>query len=98
MDNIDLDVPKYLKKKGSSVSKSKVKANNKHEYIDCLFREETYNRIVKGSYCKICGKIGDIKFFDLKNSHLKTDDEILAEGTNLPIIHIHSSFDKYINT
>jgi hypothetical protein len=53
-------VAKYIKKKDSSTSKSKYK----HKYTDCLLIEK--DRPHRSKVCEICGKIGNVNFFETK--------------------------------
>ena len=65
---IQNDIPKYKKKKASSLSKSRVKTKHKHEYVDCLLveKEEPY----KAAYCRVCGKVGK---YDLFANHISVN-------------------------
>ena len=64
----ELEIPKYKKNTKSSVSKSSQKSNHKHLYVPCKFstctgwswRKEPL--IEYGTYCTICGKIGEKKW------------------------------------
>lgn len=96
------DIPKHIKKKDSSVSKSQVKANHKHQYEDVLFVDKEYRHLHKGTCCSICGKVGDMKMHDtekledgryraLSNSEMKEK----YEGSSLPRIEIETVFEKY---
>ena len=59
---LENNISKHKKKKESSVSKSSVKSKHKHEYVECLFiNNETPHR---GTCCKICGKIGEVRWFE----------------------------------
>ena len=98
MDIID-DEPKYRKKKHSSTSKSSNKSKHKHEYIECLFIHNEHPH--RGTYCKLCGKIGDMHFFEAE----KLDDgmwrqldydEVFAIYKHLEQIGIADIFQKYI--
>ena len=53
------EVPKYRKKR-SKPSLSIRKSKHRHEYISCIFDVNGYYHT--GTYCKICGKIGDMRF------------------------------------
>lgn len=59
------EVPKYRKQKESNISKAKAKSKHKHHYEECLiqydidFLKEKCIHTALGSYCTICGKIGD---------------------------------------
>ena len=62
---MDLDLERYRKKKPSNVSHASRKSNHKHQYHPCKFlinfnwpwRTEPLTEL--GSYCIICGKIGE---------------------------------------
>ena len=99
MTDFDNEIPKYIKKKESSVSKSKEMSNHKHEYVDCLFVKDDYPQ--KGTYCKICGKIGDINFFELEEFEsgffrILDADEVFEKYKDLEKIYIESVFQKYV--
>ena len=49
------EIPKYRKK----VKKTIRKAKHKHIYEICLFYDIKSNYYYKGSYCIVCGKIGN---------------------------------------
>ena len=62
------EIPKYLKQKESNVSKVKKKSKHKHQYEKCLIQYNMKIELINkpttlitslGSYCTICGKIGD---------------------------------------
>ena len=62
------EIPKYLKQKESNISKSNRKSKHKHHYEECLIQYNLKIRLINkppvlitslGSYCTICGKIGD---------------------------------------
>nr|DAE32925.1 MAG TPA: hypothetical protein [virus sp. ctBS918] len=66
--NSDSELPKYLKQKESNVSKAKKKSKHKHQYKECLIQYNMKVGLINkpttlitslGSYCIICGKIGD---------------------------------------
>lgn len=100
MKTLDNEVPKYIKKKESSVSKSKVKSKHKHEYVDCLLVEN--NRYPhKATYCKICGKIGDLSFFETEKREdglyrMLDHDEIFEKYKDLERIQIENIWQKYV--
>lgn len=102
MKTLDNEIPKYIKKKESSVSKSKVKSKHKHKYVDCLLTKDKDNdRPYKAKYCKICGKIGDIKFFETEQTEdgyyrVLDTDEVFEKYKDLEIIHIEDIWQKYI--
>lgn len=49
------EIPKYKKKINQSIKKSK----HKHIYETCLFYDMKSKYYYKGSYCIVCGKIGN---------------------------------------
>lgn len=70
MNNFNDEVPKYKKK---SKSKTPEKAKHKHDYQDCVYewdnptgkfdRDRGFvprHEIMGGTYCSICGKIGQM--------------------------------------
>lgn len=94
------EIPKYIKKKKSSVSKSKEKSKHKHEYVDCLLIEDD-RKPYKATYCKVCGKVGDVKFFESgKTDHgtyrMLNEEEVFERYKNLPVIQVKDIFQKYI--
>ena len=67
--SLDLEIPKYLKRKENDISKANKKSKHKHQYEECLIRykwncEENKIHTSLNSYCTICGKIND----KMKNS------------------------------
>lgn len=67
--SLDLEIPKYLKRKENDISKANKKSRHKHQYEECLIRykwnfEENKIHTSLNSYCTICGKIND----KMKNS------------------------------
>lgn len=67
--SLDLEIPKYLKRKENDLSKANKKSKHKHQYEECLIRykwkwEENKIHTSLNSYCTICGKIND----KMKNS------------------------------
>ncbi|MDD6293045.1 MAG: hypothetical protein PUA71_04305 [Eubacteriales bacterium] len=62
------EIPKYKKPTKSNISKSNRKAKHKHHYEECLIQYNMKIGLINkpsilitslGSYCTICGKIGD---------------------------------------
>lgn len=99
MIDFNNDIPKYIKKKESSVSKSKAKSKHKHEYVDCLLIEDNgYPR--KGTYCKICGKIGKFNFFEIvpENGYwiVLDSDEVLEKYKDLEKVYVNDIWQKYV--
>ena len=97
MDNYNDEIPKYRKKK-SSVSSASKKSKHKHIYKDCLLIME--NGPHKAQYCTICGKIGNIEFFETEKVNggyrMLTDDEIYDKYKNIEKIEIESIFQKSV--
>ena len=97
----DNEIPKHKKKKKSSVSKSQYKAKHKHEYVDCLLVDNGGSPL-KASYCKICGKVGELKLFETEPignglSKLMSKSDIYNKYHNLEIKRVNSIFDKYVS-
>lgn len=93
------EIGKYKKRKESNVSKSERKSKHKHKYKDCLLID--HNKPHKAKYCKICGKINDVKFFETKrldnNRYLMLEDEeIFDKYKELEKFYIDSIWDKYV--
>lgn len=94
------EVPKYRKKKSSS-SKSKRKSDHKHEYLDCLLIDNE-NHPHKAQYCKICGKINNVKFFESKKTEdgyytMLSYEEVRQRYKGLPEFLVNDVWDKYIS-
>lgn len=96
------DIPKHIKKKNSSVSKSQVKTNHKHQYEDVLFVDKEYRHLHKGTCCSICGKIGDLKIRDtekLEDGRYRalscSEMEEKYKDSSLPRVEIETVFEKY---
>ena len=91
---------KYKRRKESNVSKSNKKSNHKHVYEDCLLLDEKYKSVHKAQYCKICGKINHIKFFDfspLENEkflQLLSNDERLEKYKDLKHFKVKDIFNE----
>lgn len=99
MKTLDNEIPKYIKKKESSVSKSKEKSKHKHEYVDCLLVKNGYPH--KGTYCKICGKIGDMNFFEYERTgsgylRILDKDEVFEKYKDLEKIYVEDIWQKYV--
>lgn len=97
---IEEDIGKYKKKKESNISKSKRKSKHKHEYTDCLLIDKD-GKPHKAKYCKICGKINDVKFFETKrldnNRYLMLEDEENFEKYKyLEKFYVNTVWDKYV--
>lgn len=95
----DNETPKYRKKKPSSTSKSSTKSKHKHEYKECLLIEKEYPH--RATYCKICGKIGDIHLFETEPYRdgmwkMLDYDEVYEKYKDLEKIEIEDIFQRYI--
>lgn len=99
-DCVEREEYKYKKKKSSSVSKSRNKSKHKHEYVDCLFIEDG-KKPHKGEYCKICGKIGNMFFWDTEIDEttgyrrVLTSEETFEKYKDLERIYIDDVWQKY---
>lgn len=66
--SLDLEIPKYLKRKENDISKANKKSKHKHQYEECLIRykwnwEENKIHTSLNSYCRTVEK--DLFFTDL---------------------------------
>lgn len=72
---------------------------HKHEYVDCLFVDKK-NMPRKGTYCKICGKIGDLDLFEAEIEcgcyRVLYDDEVFEKYKDLEKIYIEDIFQRYV--
>lgn len=95
---IDNEIPKHCKKKPSSTSKSKEKSKHKHEYTECLLIHNNHPH--RAAYCKICGKIGDLHFFETEKCEFGyrglDDDEVYEKYKHLEKIVIDDIWQKYV--
>lgn len=98
MSIIENEIPKHRKKTESSVSKSKSKSKHKHVYVDCLLIHNNHPH--KATYCKLCGKIGDLHFFEcehINGLYRQLDyDEVFEKYKDLEQIEVGDIFQKYI--
>ena len=99
--DLENDIPKYKKKKNSTISKSLDKSKHKHEYVDCLLIVGNRKYPYKAAYCKVCGKIGDMHLFETEKTDNGTYrqldyDEVYEKYKKLEKIHIDDIFQKYI--
>ena len=98
---VDEEIPKYRKKKQSSVSKAERKSDYKHEYADCLLIDSE-NRPIKAQYCTICGKIIDVQLFETvrveQGYRMLDSEEIYQKYKDLPQFMVNSVWDKYVST
>ena len=96
---IDNEIPKHCKKKQSSTSKSSTKSKHKHEYKEVLLIHN--DRPHWATVCKICGKIGDLHFFETEKredgSYRQRDsDEEIEKYKDLENIVIDDIWKKYV--
>ena len=106
MNRYETEIPKYLKQKESNVSKSKKKSKHKHQYEECLIQYNMKIGLINkpsilitslGSYCTICGKIGD-RF--KKDKSIVKDYERTVDATVGKCYQIMTSeelYEKYHN-
>lgn len=84
----EIEIPAYLKKKKSNVSKSSVKTKHKHLYEKCLLVESGSGHVTRAKFCTVCGKVHDIKMFTVERVQggyrALTQEEILAEYKDAP--------------
>ena len=97
---IDNEIPKHRKKKQSSISKSSIKSKQKHEYKEVLLIQN--NRPHWATVCKICGKIGDLHFFETEKAeqgyYRSLDyDEVFKKYKDLENIVIEDIWQKYVS-
>lgn len=94
------DIPKYVKKKHSSTSKSNTKSKHKHEYVDCLLVERGSNKPYISSYCHICGKVYNVSMCVEENENgmrtLLSDAEVFEKYKNLEHVKVDNIWNKYI--
>lgn len=96
---IDNEIPKHRKKKPSSTSKSSTKSKHKHEYKPCLLIHNKHPH--RATYCKICGKIGDLQLFETELYRdgiwrLLDYDEIFEKYKDLEKYYIEDIWQKYV--
>ena len=106
MNRYETEIPKYLKQKESNVSKSKKKSKHKHQYEECLIQYNIKIGLINkpsilitslGSYCIICGKIGD-RF--TKDKSIVKDYERTVDATVGKCYQVMTSeelYEKYHN-
>ena len=101
MNKLEDDIPKHRKKKESSTSKAKSKSKHKHEYVECLLITGSDKRPHRASYCKICGKIDNVAFFETEKTEYETyrvldADEVLERYKDLEKIYVDGIWQKYV--
>lgn len=106
MDNFNQEIPKYKKNTGSNISKIKKRSKHKHQYKECLIQYNMKIGLISkptalttslGSYCTICGKIGDR--FKEENSIVKDYRRIVETpiGRCYQMISSEKLYEKYHN-
>ena len=96
---IDNEIPKHRKKKQSSTSKYSTKSKHKHEYKEVLLIHN--NRPHWAIVCKICGKIGDLHFFETEKRdegyyRSLDSDEVFEKSKHLEKYYIEDIWQKYV--
>jgi hypothetical protein len=97
---MDDEIPRYRKKRGSSISQSERKANHKHEGINCLYVCD--GKPHKGVYCKICGKVMNVEFLLLEkredgSRRMLSDAEIFERYSNLERKELKDFRQRYVD-
>lgn len=100
------EIPKYKKSTKSDISKSNRKAKHKHHYEECLIQYNMKIGLINkpsilitslGSYCTICGKIGDRfkKDKSIVKDYEHTDDTPI--GKCYQIMTSEELYERYHN-
>lgn len=93
------EIPKHRKKKPSSVSKSFTKSKHKHKYQPGLLICE--GRPHWASVCSVCGKVGDVHFFETERTETGTyrglnDNEVYEKYKGLERFEVENVWQKYV--
>ena len=96
---IEHEIPNHRKQTHSSTSKSRIKSKHKHEYKEVLLIHN--NRPHWATVCNICGKIGDLHFFEGEKTeegyYRSIDtDEVFEKYKDLENIVIEDIWQKYV--
>lgn len=98
----DEPIVPYRKK---SKARPPKKANHKHVWADCVFEfeDELLGKISIGTYCPICGKIGNpmSRRWRQKTCYEWTDaarKEFDPETRTLPLCHAKNYFSKFVES
>lgn len=95
--SLEKTVPKYRKKKPSSVSKIKAKVNHKHDYSGkCILVTRRSRFGYYATYCSICWKIGDIRVFDTDENGARIWGAMWDKYGDLPKVFVDSIWQEYI--
>ena len=100
---ITQEEPKYKSKKESSVSHSSIKSKHKHIYAPSKFtytktypipnkEAKTYTFTDIGTYCTICGKIGQRTMFYGEDKKKQFE----VENPNAPLFSVEGYRDKFV--
>lgn len=96
------EIPKHRKKKDSFTSKSSSKSKHKHDYSkECLLITNDDNHPHYATYCSICGKIENVKFFESEKEdsgyyRILDVEEVYEKYKNLEKIYLDDIWQKYI--
>lgn len=99
MKELSNDIPKYKKKRDSSVSKSINKAKHKHCYKEVILVSTKQGRIPrKGICCEICGKIYNVIPFETDeiSGRMLNEEEIYEKYKHLEKIYVDDFWQKYV--
>ncbi len=94
------EIPRFKKRRQSSISKSVAKSKHRHEYEECLFVDK-YGEHHKGNYCFICGKIGHVDIIETVRERggwrrKLTENEICEKYKHLEQTEVEDFFQKFI--
>ena len=94
---MDEEVPKYRKKAYKTVKKS----SHKHKYEECLLHDND-GHYSHATYCTECGKVGDVNFFECKQTEgrwrmMMSNKEIYEKYKHLITFEIDGIYtNKYV--
>ena len=94
---MDEEVGKYHKKSHKTIKKS----SHKHNYEECLLHDKD-GHYSHATYCIECGKIGDVRFFECKQTEgrwrmIMSNEEIYEKYKHLIIFEIDGIYkNKYV--
>jgi hypothetical protein len=99
-----MEVPKRLKRRESSISKSNKKADHKHIYKECLLTVEDRKRPYRAIYCIKCGKIENIYLTELEKVYVGEDmyrcvlgaQEVYDKYKDLEKFSVKDIWQKYL--
>lgn len=106
---IDDPIVPYRKK---SKSRPPKKANHKHVWAYCVFEfsDERFEKVSVGTYCPICGKIGNPMSSDWRENTSEFDryvrydwteaarKELCSETRTLPLCRAKNYFSKFVES